>query len=307
MTDAWTVIRRHSKSFSLAARLFPKERRADVAVIYAWCRHCDDAIDLAPREEQPAALGRLRAELDLVFGAETPRDPFLAEVGRVFAEVGVPRSYPEELLAGMQMDLDVDRYATLEDLRLYCHRVAGTVGLMMCHVMGVRSDEALQHATHLGIGMQLTNICRDVEEDWARGRLYVPLELLSPRSRSWVSEARGAAFPEDVERDLASAVHVLLDTADRYYASGDAGLSFLDARSAAAVSAARRIYAAIGDEIRRVGGRPSAGRAVVPTWRKLGHAISALAGRSALARRTAPHAPLRPPSQVLAFAEVPPL
>ena len=79
----------------------------------------------------------------------------------------------------MAMDVADTRYRTFDDLFAYCYRVAGVVGLIMCHVMGVRDDRALVPAVHLGIGMQLTNVCRDVAEDWDRGRLYLPEELLA--------------------------------------------------------------------------------------------------------------------------------
>src|SRR5690606_24146896 len=96
----------------------------------------------------------------------------------IMRERGIPRRYPAELLAGLAMDAAGHRYEDAADLRLYCFRVAGVVGLMMSHVMGLADERALADAARLGIAMQLTNICRDVREDWARGRLYLPRALL---------------------------------------------------------------------------------------------------------------------------------
>lgn len=159
------VLAQHSKSFAAAARLLPAECREDVAVVYAWCRLCDDAIDRAPAAEQQAALCRSRAQLDAIYDGEPQSDPILCAFQQVVDKRQVPKSYPLELLAGMEMDAVGTRYDHLDSLLLYCHRVAGTVGLMMCHVMGLRDAAALTNASHLGIAMQLTTISRDVAED----------------------------------------------------------------------------------------------------------------------------------------------
>ena len=91
---------------------------------------------------------------------------------------GIPAHYASELIEGMAMDVRGIRYANLRELLLYCYRVAGTVGLMMSHVMGLRDESALKHAADLGIAMQLTNIARDVTEDASMGRIYLPLDWL---------------------------------------------------------------------------------------------------------------------------------
>jgi len=178
----------------------------------------------------------------------------------VVAELQLPREYPEELLNGMAMDAVGQRYETLEELLQYCHRVAGVVGLMMCHAMGIADDRATVHAGHLGIAMQLTNIARDVAEDWSRGRVYLPLEWLGPLPAN--------DCPLDDSR-VVPVVERLLCVADRYYASGDRGLACLDRRSRFAVRVARTVYADIGEAVRRTGCRPSAGRARTTRTQKL--------------------------------------
>ena len=135
-------IAQHSKSFALAAKLLPAAARDDAAVVYAWCRRADDAIDLVPPAEQPDALARLYDELAAIdAGAAPPGVP------RAFAAVvgirQIPLAYPRALLDGMAMDVADTRYRTFDDLFAYCYRVAGVVGLIMCHVMGVRDDRAL--------------------------------------------------------------------------------------------------------------------------------------------------------------------
>jgi len=141
--------------------------------------------------------------------------------------------------------------------------------LMMCHVMGVRDRRALRHAAHLGMAMQLTNICRDVLEDWQRGRLYLPEEILASCGAAGLGKELGRPLPESYRGSLGLAVRSLLREADRFYRSGDAGMSLLDWRSALATRTARLVYARIGDRIAHQGYDVFAARAYVPLADKL--------------------------------------
>lgn len=266
---ARAVLAKNSKSFALAARLLPPDVASDVFVLYAYCRHVDDAIDLSPPADQPLRVVGLHAELDTVYADASPRDPRLGEFQRVVRERGIPRMYLEELLAGMGMDAERVAYRDFAQLALYAQRVAGVVGLMMCHVMGVRRQDALENAAHLGIGMQLTNIARDVLEDWTRGRLYLPDDLLAEHGLTELRAKVGQAFPPEAAGGVARTIATLLDRADAYYASGDRGLPDLSLRCGLAVRSARRVYSAIGDRVRSQGCDPLAGRAVVSGGRKL--------------------------------------
>lgn len=267
--SARAVLAKNSKSFALAARLLPPQVASDVFVLYAYCRHVDDVIDLSPPADQPLRVVQLRAELDAIYADEGPADPRLCEFQRVVRERGIPRTYLDELLAGMGMDAERVAYRDFAQLALYAQRVAGVVGLMMCHVMGVRRQAALENAAHLGIGMQLTNIARDVLEDWQRGRLYLPDELLAEHGLADLRASVGQPFPPAAAGGVAQATAALLDRADAYYASGDRGLRDLSLRCGLAVSSARRIYSAIGERVRAQGCHPLAGRAVVSGGRKL--------------------------------------
>ncbi len=295
MTDPVAVAResiaKGSKSFALASRLLPPRVRDDAVVVYAFCRRADDAVDLAPPTEQIDAIRRLRRELADAYAGRDLADPILRGFRAVARARRIPREYAEELLAGMEMDAAGARYDSLDDLLAYCFRVAGTVGLMMCHVMGVADERALANAAHLGIAMQLTNICRDVMEDWERGRLYLPLELLE-RHRAAALAARrpGTPFPSWARAPVARAVAELLREADRYYQSGDAGLRALSPRCALAVRTARLVYAAIGDRLAARGHDVVRGRAVVPAPRKLLLAARALAATAAALPRSPPAA-----------------
>jgi phytoene synthase len=265
----------HSKSFALASRLLPREVRDRAVVVYAWCRRADDAIDLSPRREATALLA-LRSELDEVYGDRALTDPVLSAFQWVVHQCAIPRAYADELLAGMEMDVEGFRYDSMVPLELYCYRVAGTVGLMMCHVMGIRDERATRNAAHLGMAMQITNICRDVAEDWSRERLYLPESLLAECGIDALSSSLGGPFPEAARPAVSRAIGRLLHEADRYYASGDAGLGALSWRCALAIRTARRVYAEIGTRIRRADCDPLAGRAIVPIREKLGLTLGAL-------------------------------
>jgi phytoene synthase len=263
------ILARHSKSFAFAGRLLPAWCREDATALYAWCRRCDDAVD-GPDDEsaRAAAVHRLRAELDFVYGPSGDldlyratagqTDPVLAGFQRVVRRRAIPRRYADDLLDGMAMDVGRVRYQSFDDLLLYCYRVAGTVGLMMAHIMGVRSPSALRRATDLGIAMQLTNICRDVAEDGRRDRVYLP------------------GVPSVAADDVRPVVAELLRRAEGFYRSGDEGMAALPTRCVVAIRAARLIYSEIGREIARRGFDVFSGRAVVSRGRKAWLALRAI-------------------------------
>jgi phytoene synthase len=275
------MIRGGSKSFFGAARLFERATRESAFLLYAWCRHCDDQVDGETLGFKPGSAGDgpRRARLDELvettrraLRGEPTADPVFQALQRVTARHAIPERYPLELLEGFAMDVEGRRYATADDLFLYCYHVAGVVGVMMAHVMGVRDPQALQRAADLGLALQLTNIARDVVEDAACGRVYLPLD--------WLAEA-GVA-PEAVAEPrhraaVAATVARLLDAAAPFYASGDEGIRHLPWRSAWAVSVARRVYARIGERVRRLGPRAWDARVVVPRWLHLATLASGLA------------------------------
>ncbi len=275
--EAARVLAEHSKSFALAGRLFPPGPREDAAAVYAWCRLSDDAIDLAPMGAKAQALVAERERLARVYSGDDPGDAILRGFQEVVRARCIPACYPEELLEGMAMDADCRRYETLDELLLYCYRVAGTVGLMMCHVMGVCDPRGLRHAAHLGMAMQLTNISRDVLEDWGRGHVYLPDELLGARAADALWARLGEPqLPRHLEPEVRRAVQRLLARAASLYRSGDAGMRWLSWRCALSVRTARHVYAEIGEVIDARGCDVWQGRAVVPGRRKLALVARAL-------------------------------
>lgn len=267
------IIHHHSKSFSLASRLLPARCRADAVIAYAWCRRADDAVDQSAAGAE--AIEILRRELDDVYAMRSIDDPILSAFARVVHDRRIPRHYPDELINGMAMDVRGGRYERWEDLLLYAYRVAGVVGLLMCHVMGVSSDDALPMAASLGVAMQLTNIARDVAEDWRRGRCYLPAEFFSPAVRPAINPRADESIPSGVLAETPAVVKRILSLADRYYAAGDQGLCYLSPRCGLAIRTARQVYSAIGRRIARNNYNVTAGRAIVSNREKVALAASA--------------------------------
>lgn len=297
---ARSILAAKSKSFALAGRLLGAAERDRAAIVYAYCRQADDAIDEAAPGQAARALSDLHRQLDIIYSGQPVGDPICDAFAEVVRDCAIPRQYPDELLAGMAMDTDGYLYSDRDDLLLYCYRVAGVVGLMMCHVLGLRDDRALLPAVHLGLGMQLTNICRDVAEDWQRARLYLPADMLAAFGAANLHEKLGSPLPETARQPVARVTRELLALADGYYRSADRGMTDLPWRASFAIRTARMVYAAIGDQVARQGHDPRAPRAVVPRAAKLRMVVRA--GKHALADlRHLPRIQPRIPGRKLRF------
>ena len=269
--QAQAILASGSKSFALAGALLGTGIRQDAAVLYAWCRVADDRIDLAPSSERARAVTELRDELDEVYSGAV-RQPLLIALHELVTRTRLPRTYLDDLVDGFGMDAEGVRYASMAALDLYAYRVAGVVGLMMCHVLGVRDSRCVPQAARLGMAMQLTNICRDVAEDLQYGRQYLPLDHISPDELR--TAADGPSSNGGARASAAGAVAALLDRAEAYYESGMKGLGDLGWRNALAIGAAARIYRAIGRRIAKRRFDAFAGRAVVSLPAKLGLALA---------------------------------
>jgi phytoene synthase len=252
-----------SKTFFAASRLLPLRVRAASIALYAFCRVADDMVDEGG--DPQANLQMLQQRLDLIY-AGTPSDAVEDQaLAIVVQQYQLPRVLLDALLEGFAWDAAGRRYDTLEELHGYCARVAGTVGAMMCWIMGSQGERTLARACELGVAMQLTNIARDVGEDARNARLYLP--------RSWLQEAgvdadAWLAQPASNAR-IQSLTERLLAEADRLYAQAQAGIAELPPDCRAAILAASSIYGEIGQQLRREGLDSISHRTVVSTRRKL--------------------------------------
>lgn len=263
----------NGKSFHWARRFLGHRMGSEAARLYAFCRLLDDMAD-GDIENGPARLAAIRD--DLVAGREG-NDPAF----RTFLPLMREKRFPSDVLVALIDGLleDQEEEVALADeaaLLRYAYRVAGTVGLLMCHVLDCNDPTARAHAIDLGIGMQLTNIARDVLEDAGMNRRYIPADWVGGARPADILAASGA--PDDqLGRDVRDAVGRLLDLADSFYASGASGYRYLPARAHLAIAVAARVYRQIGIQLRGADLAWHAGRQVTNKSTKLRCSILALA------------------------------
>ena len=261
------LTRTYSKSFYLATQFMPRAKRDDVYAVYAFCRYTDNIVD-APRHRDrgmvKVELDQWRAELSQAYDSGESQHPVLSVFVPLLHRSAIPLHLAQELIDGVEMDLTVDRYDRFAELQTFCYHVASVVGLMMTYVFGYRDRRAFPFAEALGIAMQLTNILRDVDEDWRlRGKVYLPLEELAAYGVS-VEDIAARRFTPDMRRLIAAQVR----RAHSYFEYAEQGIPLLSRHRRAAVRAAARLYREILHEIERAGYDVFARRPVVSTARK---------------------------------------
>ena len=261
MQPAVNVLAHHGKSFRFAGRFLDKQQLEDCARLYRFCRFIDDLVDEASDADAARSqLEVLKDSLDRGCSA----DPIVQDFIDLTKQCQMQARVVSELIKGIESDLAPVLLQSESQLLRYCYRVAGTVGLLMCDVFGVRDTNARNHAIDLGIGMQLTNIARDVKEDATIGRRYIP--------SGWIGEVSPEALATPAHTPLRSineSVGRLLNLADKYYASGSQGLRFLPSRAQAGITIAADVYREIGVVLSERGFDIHSGRAHVGLLRKI--------------------------------------
>lgn len=197
MNQSRTITRKSASNLALAFILLPRAKRDSMAALYAFCREVDDVADdeSVPASQRRERLAEWRADIHRACSGAAPRLPVIQELQPVIARHHLPADLFEEVIRGVEMDLDIKRYETYAELEAYCYRVASAVGLLSIEVFGYTNPQCRPYAIALGKALQLTNILRDVRADAERGRIYLPLEELR---RCGVTEAevlRGESSP----------------------------------------------------------------------------------------------------------------
>jgi phytoene synthase len=285
--QAQATIDRGSKSFAAAARLFEPGTRRDVMLLYTWCRHCDDVTDGqefgrgALQTATLEALERLRADsLAALSSAPSSSLPY-----RALAEVAARHPISPELvdahIKGFELDVEGWQPDTLDDTLRYSYHVAGSVGIMMALIMGVRDQNTLNRACDLGLAFQLTNIARDVAEDALAGRCYLPAQWLGEAGL----EVSDLSDDSDSEK-VFPLVCRLVEQAESYYRSASVGIRALPRRAAWAIATARAIYRDIGRKIVRRGPEALGDRVYTGKGRKIWRTTTSIPAALAT-RRTA--------------------
>ena len=269
----------HGRSFAMAAALMPEPHRSRITGVYTFCRYTDDLVDRGGHDPETLLL-QLDEWLELARRAYYGRPANVALLDAIMpdmAECGVPFAYVEALIEGMRMDVRGTRYDSVEELRYYCHHVASVVGLWLTELFGVHDVWTLQHAARLGTAMQLTNIIRDVGEDWARGRLYLPRDLMRRHGVTEDMIAQLRRGDEAIPLAYAALMADLIAIADEDYDTAAEGIPMLPDFFRPAVAVAARVYAAIHDVIRENGYDTIRRRAVTSMAQKIAIASVALA------------------------------
>ncbi|OYW44027.1 MAG: phytoene synthase [Sphingomonadales bacterium 32-68-7] len=277
---AHSSIRRGSKSFSAASRLFDRETRERVWLLYAWCRRCDD---LADAQDMGGALGnqagaadrlaQIRALTAKAFAGEETGDAAFDAFGVVARETGITPAMADDVIAGFALDVADWRPRSEADLLRYCFHVAGAVGVMMAVVMGVDAadEDTLDRACDLGLAFQLANIARDVWEDDAADRCYLPEE--------WLVEADippGEHVKPRFRGALVTVVARLVRLSKIHERSARVGAGRLTFRQRWAVYSAAGIYGAIAEKVGRAGDHAWDHRVHTTKLQKLGFVLLGL-------------------------------
>ena len=228
---------RYSRSFFLASGLLPVKKRRAVRALYAFCRITDDVVDNPdPSPEHDLSAWKRRA----LTNAPAPHDLVALAWADTRAHYHIPSLYAEQLIDGVNTDLHKTRYETFEELAAYAYGVASTVGLMSMHIIGYAGEKAIPYAIKLGVALQLTNILRDVGEDWANDRIYLPRDELAQFHLSERDIARGI-----VDDRWRAFMRYQIIRNRRLYAEAMPGIGMLNREGRLAITAAADFYAAI--------------------------------------------------------------
>ncbi|NWF64091.1 MAG: phytoene/squalene synthase family protein [Chloroflexi bacterium] len=243
--SADAITAHHSKSFYFASSLLPEEKRSAVRALYAFCRTVDDIVDQVdlPKDRD--------FELDywrkVVETASASTDDLVASAwADTLIRYHIPRHYALQLIDGVARDLSQTRYQTFDDLATYCYGVASTVGLMSMYIVGFKSNDAVPYAIKLGVALQMTNILRDVGEDYRNGRLYLPREELITYGLREEDIAEGC-----VTDNWRQFMKFQIERTRNLYDESWAGVKLLEREGQLAIGAASIFYQGILDDIEK--------------------------------------------------------
>jgi phytoene synthase len=261
-------------SFYYSFLALPADKRNAIIAVWDFCRAVDDAVDEPGEQDPVSALAHWRRELARIFEGREPATPQGKHLVPFVAKFSLPRSGFEDLIDGVAMDLQCNRYETFDELRQYCLRVASAVGLICVEIFGYRDLHTRDYAINLGIALQLTNIIRDVTPDLERGRVYIPLEDLR-RFGCTEDDLRAGTVTDGVRRLLAFQV----DRARRFYRKAEGALPRHDERRLVAARIMGAIYFELLRSVERAGydvfrervrvGRPRQALLAGLTWLKV--------------------------------------
>jgi phytoene synthase len=255
---------RSGSSFYYSFLFLPPNQRRAITALYAFCREVDDVVDEC-HDPQIAAtkLAWWRQELSSVYGGK-PQHPVSQALQSACSEFNLPEEQLQEIIDGMEMDLQQSRYLDFKALALYCYRVASVVGLLAAEIFGYQDRKTQKYAHDLGLAFQLTNIIRDVGEDARMGRIYLPIDELQ-RFEVTAADILNARHSDNFQRLMAFQV----ERAESYYAQAIDALPAGDRRTQRPGLVMAAIYRSLLDEIKRDGYQVLTQRTSLTPIRKL--------------------------------------
>ena len=249
--DCRNITRREAKNFYYAVVTLPQEKRKAIYAAYSFCRQCDDSVDeAASPEAKLSALSDLQVNLTLAYEGR-PATPVFLALADTADRYDIPQEYFSEIIRGVESDLVKTRYQDFDELREYCYRVASVVGLVCLQIFQYPPQDgaaAREYAVDLGLAMQLTNIVRDVREDWSMGRVYLPQDEMA--RFGYTEEQLAAGIRNDAFVEL---LRFQGQRARAYFRSGFRLLPYLSRRSRACPAALGAIYSRVLDRIEASG------------------------------------------------------
>ena len=224
------IIQKYGKTFYWASFFLEKKIKLRLFSIYAFCRKIDDIVDNNKKELNIDLKKNFYKKIEGFIGLEKKFNP--------------SKEITKQFILGQKSDLSHKQPRSINELTIYCYRVAGIVGLMVCDALEVKNSNIRRYAIDLGIAMQLTNISRDIKEDSAMGRVYLPKSLVGRLLADEVNSPNKATYNK-----IKACQNTLLKLADKYYASADLAIPFLPGRTSLAIKIASKLYQAIGKKI----------------------------------------------------------
>ena len=243
--EAKNIAKGSKSSFYYAFNLLPADKRNAMNTVYAFCRQTDDIIDEGNEADdiKYERLRKWRIELEKAFNGHSEY-PLLNKLAKTISQFNIPYEPFFELIIGMEMDLQNNRYLTFSDLQLYCYRVASTVGLMCIEIFGYKHKSAKDFAINLGIALQLTNILRDIKKDSQKGRIYLPQEDLAKFNYS-----ENDIMQNKYDPNFKALMEYETERANKYFELATQNLNLDDKSSMFAARAMQHIYMKMLDKI----------------------------------------------------------
>ncbi|MDD3375182.1 MAG: phytoene/squalene synthase family protein [Candidatus Omnitrophica bacterium] len=243
--QAEKITKKNSKTFYLCSFFLPKQKRLAAYSVYSICRLSDDAADISTNRKKD--LAKIQDNIQKCYNNQELFDPILCAFRKTIQNYDIPKKYFDELLEGMSMDLEKTRYTNFDELYTYCYRVAGVIGLIMLKIFNYTNPLAELHAVELGIAFQLTNIARDIKEDFELGRIYIPKQNLM-KHKITESDIKTHNTKENFKNLMID--HIKLTRL--YYSKASRGIQFIaDTRCRFVTFLMMTLYSEILNEIER--------------------------------------------------------